>query len=68
MGWETIKDTSIEHVLMFTVLPTLPQNQSRPQIHEQKKIESLERINTIRKTNGILDSCNPCKRLDLMLN
>ena len=35
----------------------------RPRIHEQKKIESFERINSIRKTNGNFDSCNSCKRL-----
>ena len=35
-----------------------------PRIHEQKKkIESFERINSIRETNGNFDSCNSCKRL-----
>ena len=35
----------------------------RPRIHEQKKIESFERINSIRERNGNFDSCNACKRL-----
>ena len=34
-----------------------------PRIHEQKKFESFERINSIRETNGNFDSCNSCKRL-----
>ena len=29
-----------------------------------EKLESLERINSIRETNGNFDSCNSCKRLD----
>ena len=28
-----------------------------------RKIESFERINSIRETNGNIDSCNSCKRL-----
>ena len=28
-----------------------------------RKFESLERINSIRETNGNFDSCNSCKRL-----
>ena len=35
------------------------------QIHEQKKIESFQRINSISETNGNFDSCNSCKRLVL---
>ena len=32
-----------------------------------KKIESLERINSIRETNENFDSCNSCKRLGTRL-
>ena len=34
-------------------------------IHQQKKIESFERIHSIGETNGSFDSCNSCKRLVL---
>ena len=34
-----------------------------PRIHEQKKFESFQRINSMRETNGNFDSCNSCKRL-----
>ena len=31
--------------------------------YTSKILESLERINSIRETNGSFDSCNSCKRL-----
>ena len=35
----------------------------RPRIHEQKKLECFERINSMRETNGSFYSCKSCKRL-----
>ena len=32
-----------------------------PRIHERKKIESLERINSIREANGSFDPCYACR-------
>ena len=34
-------------------------------IHEQKTIESLEHINSIREANGSFDSCKSCKQLGI---
>ena len=36
---------------------------TRPRVYMSRKFESFERINSIRETNGNLDSCNSCKRL-----
>ena len=46
----------------FKVLPGGSYDQ-RPRIHEQKKIESFEQINSIRVPDESFDSCNSCKRL-----
>ena len=43
--------------------PSVIRRRQWPRIHEQKKFESFERINSIRETNGNFDSCNSCKRL-----
>ena len=35
-----------------------------PRIHEPKKFESFERMNSIHETSGNFDSCKSCKRLE----